>query len=444
MARKARDSRAKIEIRRAREFIAPTTQNYGFVPDPKKSKGCWVWNIDGEKYFDAHSGPGVFNIGHKHPKFVAAMCEGIYKMFGFGANEYPNRESNDLAEKLISISPGNFKKRVFFCSSGTESVEAAIRAAQIHRLTPTMMAFEKTFHGRTSGARTLTDRAHVTKYSYPAFPVIRLPFPEEGSEMGDPLIFMKHVRRMLSAVNLGEVAALFWEPIQGEGGIRITSRPAFKALMDEIIAPKKILLVADEVQTFSRTGKWFAAEHYDVEPDIICLAKALGGGAPIGATIMRSEVCWPEGGLYSNTFGGNPFCSACALKTLEIMEKENLITRAENLGELFHQKFYKAASSGCVDLYTTHYVSTSGVAIYIVSGGLGLMRKIVFSKFGNNEPVPEFRDRVKEEAFRRRILLMPAGDSALRIMPPLVVSEQEIKWLANELAEAIIAVVKTG
>ena len=419
------------ERKRAKKLIAPTTQNFDFAPSITRGvTSCWIKDEDGVAYFDAHSGPGVFNIGHRHPALEEVKRKVV---FGYGANEYPSHESNELAEKLVSLSPGNFDKRVFFSSSGTESVEAAIRAAQIYRRSPTMMAFEGAFHGRTSGARTLTDRAHVTRYSYPAFPVIRLPFPEALTEMGNPDNFMKCVRRMLATKNLGEVAALFWEPIQGEGGIRVTSHEAFKALMNEIILPNGILLVADEVQTFSRTGKWFASEHFGFSPDIICVAKALGGGAPIGATIMREGVCWPEGGLYSNTWGGNPFCCACALATLDVLKNENLIERSDMLGHTFEKVFTK-------ELF--RLVGNINGVVNISTAGMGLMCRIDF-KDPRGNPLTDLRNKAKKEAFNRRILLMSAGDSALRVMPPLVVSEEEIKWLARELTESIASAIKS-
>ncbi len=418
------------ESKRAKKLIAPTTQNFDFVPGITRGvTSCWVKNEDGAAYFDAHSGPGVFNIGHRHPALEEVKRTAV---FGYGANEYPSDESNKLAERLASLSPGNFDKRVFFSSSGTESVEAAIRAAQVHKRSPTMMAFEGAFHGRTLGARTLTDRAHVTRYSYPAFPVIRLPFPEERTEMGRADNFMKCVRRMLATKNLEEVAAIFWEPIQGEGGVRITSLPAFKALMNEIILPNRILLVADEVQTFSRTGKWFASEHFDVQPDIICVAKALGGGAPIGATIMREGVCWPEGGLYSNTWGGNPFCCACALATLDVLKNENLVGRSGVIGKIFRAVFDNALSE---------LVKNKRHNAKIEVSGMGLMLRIDFKDLEGN-PLTDLRNKVKKEAFNRRILLMSAGDSALRVMPPLVVSEEEIRGLARELAESVASAVK--
>lgn len=429
-----------IEI--SKQTIAPTTQNFSFVPGitPLGTPPCWIMGEDGNLYFDANSGPGVFSIGHRRLEIERVKAD---VRFGFGANEYPNYESVKLAERLIALSPGGFDKKIFFCSSGTESVEAAIRAAQIYRRTPIMMAFEKAFHGRTYGARTLTSRKHVTKFSYPAFPVIHLPFPEAETEMGNPLTFMKHVKRQLATVNLNEVAALFWEPVQGEGGIRFTSRDAFEALMEEIIVPNNILLVDDEVQTFSRTGKWFAAEHFGVNPDIICMAKALGSGAKIGVTIMRADVCWPEGGLYSNTWGGDAFSSACALKTLDIMEEENLISKAERLGDLFLKELAEAISeTGGEKSFKQKLVYFHGKLIGIVSKGMGLMRKIEFIGREDDGPATEFRQLFIEETLNRRILLMPCGDSAVRVMPPLVVSENEIKWLAKELVNSIVSALE--
>ncbi|MEK7567134.1 MAG: aspartate aminotransferase family protein, partial [Patescibacteria group bacterium] len=428
---------------------APTTQDFSFVPSGI-AEGCWVWSIDGEKCFDSSSGPGVFNIGHNHPKLVEAMRD---VMPGFGANEYANPWFSKLSKKLCEITPGSFEKVVFPCSSGGEAVEAAIRAVELLAPTrPYFIHFEKAFHGRPKGARTLTNRLHANRGSRPAFPTILLPFPELGTDSKN---FMTDVKSRLRNHNANKISAVIWEPIQGEGGIRPTDPRCWKKFLKEIIYPNAIVLIADEVQTgFGRTGKMFACEYYGVEPDIICLAKGIANGEHLGVIVMNKKVCWPEGGLYSNTWGGDPRSVKSALVAIDIIEKEKLAKNAEEMGEIFHNSFTRnilkflprdyIAEGILWDNYSSdsrRFDRVTWGKIVVDFGGIGLMRRIQFED-KNDNPLPELRNRVREEARRRHILLLSCGDSAIRVMPPLVVSEEEIKWLAKELAESVATAVK--
>lgn len=435
--------RSQEIIEKTKKFGAPTTQDFSFVPSTR-AEGCWVRSVDGEKCFDASCGPGVFNIGHNHPKFARAMLGALP---GFGANEYPNPWAVELAEKLTHLTPGGFEKLVFFSNSGTEANEAAVRAVQIARPNrPYFIHFEKAFHGRTLGSRTLTNRLHVNLGSRPAFPEILLPFPEVNTEMGKPEVFLTHVKKQLSNYNLDEVAAIIWEPVQGEGGIRITDSFAWNAFLREFIYPNGIIIIADEVQTgFGRTGKWFACEHFRTFPDIITSAKGIGSGAHIGATIMKKDLCWPEGGLYSNTWGGDPLTSKAALITIGVIEEEKLVERAWELGQKLELRLeaeicsrIKPSSSMIEGTGGQHPAIKFFVGndVILALGGLGLMRYIRFED-ASRHPLTALRNAVRQEARKRSILMLGSGDSTLRIMPPLVIKEDEIQWLAENLADAI-------
>lgn len=435
-------SRKIIEL--AKRYCAPTTQDFSFVPSGR-AEGCWVWSVDGEKCFDASSGPGVFNIGHNHPKLVEAMRD---VMPGFGANEYPNEYFAELSKKLCEITPGSFAKKVFPCSSGGEAVEAAIRAVELlYPTRPYFIHFEKAFHGRPKGARTLTNRLHATHGSRPAFPTILLPFPELGTDVED---FMADVESRLRNYNIGEIGAVIWEPVQGEGGIRPTGSKCWDEFLKKFVYPSNIVLIADEVQTgFGRTGKMFACEHYGIEPDILCLAKGIANGEHLGVIVMNGKVCWPEGGLYSNTWGGDPRSAKSALVTIDIIEKEKLVENSEKMGDLFIDRFrgeaYEAiyADQRMLSLAHGHTLSSIFVngMLDIGFGGLGLMLRIKFEDEHGN-PLSELRNKVRDKARARHILLLSCGDSAIRVMPPLVVSKDEINWLAKELAESVATAIK--
>ncbi|MCY0860512.1 MAG: acetyl ornithine aminotransferase family protein [Sulfolobaceae archaeon] len=419
-------------IKESEEFLATTTREIPLVID--RGEGVWIYDVDGNKYLDFTSGIGVNNLGWpSHPEIIRVVEEQVKKLAHAAANDFFNVEQLELAKKLVNIAPGNFKKKVFYGNSGTEAIEAAIK---LSRTTGRkyLIAFLGAFHGRTFGSLSLT-ASKTTQRSQMApllSNVIHVPYPnpfrnpwhidgyEDPKELVNRTIeFIEdYVLKQLAPPE--EVAAIFAEPIQGEGGYIVPPKEFYPELR-KLVDKYGILLVDDEVQMgMGRTGKMFAVEHYNVAPDIITLAKALGGGImPIGATIFRADLDFKPG-QHSNTFGGNALACAVALKSIDLIE--GLLPHVQELEKVFRDEL-------------------QGIADDV--RGIGLAWGIEFVKdLKTKEPDAKTRDKVIEEALKLGLVLLPAGQSAIRLIPPLVISEEDAKEGVERLRKAINNVKK--
>lgn len=403
------------------------TRPYPFVMD--HGEGAMVYDTDGNRFLDVAAGIAVCSTGHSHPEVVKAIQEQSEKFLHMSSTDFYSIEQVQLAEKLAEKVPvKGLKKRVLFTNSGTESVEGAIKLSRYATRRKHLIAFYGSFHGRTLGSLSLTASKVVQRESFGPFlpEVTHLPYadcyhcPETFStsmcrtcglgELTDNII--KHT------VSPKEIAAVFVEPIQGEGGYIVPPRE-FLTRLRSFCDQYGILLVADEVQTgMGRTGKMFALEHFGIQADIICLAKGIASGLPLGAIVAGDNVMnWPPGS-HASTFGGNPVACAASLKTIELLDKE-IIKNAEIQGKHLKHRLVELLNK---------YESVGDVR------GLGLMVGMEFVKDKKSKlPDAQLRDKVIDQAFEKGILLLGCGNSTLRFCPPLVIQKPQIDFLVDTL-----------
>lgn len=406
---------------KAREIIgqdcnimsACAARPYPLVVD--SAKGSIIRDIDGKEYIDLVAGIAVMNAGYSNPEVEAAISAQLEKMTHCGYGDFFAEPPLRLAKKLEKLSGYS---KVFFCNSGTEAVEAAIKLAFWKTNRQGLISFYNAFHGRTLGSLSLTCSKVRQKEHFPAFRTahshyaycyrcpLKLEYPSCGIECGkelENLIF----RRDLSPE---DTAAVFVEPVQGEGGY-IVPPPEFHKEVRQICTDNDVLLVSDEVQTGCfRTGPFLALENFGVRAEISCLAKALGAGLPMGAMLADRELMdWPPG-VHSNTFGGNLIASAASLASLEFLERENTENRVKELGSYIKQRLEELQDN---------FPCIGDVR------GLGLMIGLEIVK-PDKSIDPSTRDKILNEAFKEKILLLPCGDSVIRFSPPLVITAEEL------------------
>ncbi|MCE2731773.1 MAG: aminotransferase class III-fold pyridoxal phosphate-dependent enzyme [Flammeovirgaceae bacterium] len=285
-----------------------------FPIEPVKASGSWLWDVNNKKYLDLYGGHAVISIGHNHPHFVARLTEQLHKI-SFYSNSVKNTLQEELADKLGQLS-GYPTYQLFLCNSGAEANENAIKLASFVTGRKKVIAFQKAFHGRTSGAVAVTDNKKIVAPFNAVHEVIFLP-------LNDVAALHQHIDET--------VAAVLIEGIQGVGGIYIPEA-SFLQQLSAICKKNGTLLIADEVQSgYGRTGKFFAHQHADSQPDLITVAKGMGNGFPIGGVLIHPSI-QPWSGMLGTTFGGNYLACAAALAVLEVIEKENLMHHAQKIG----------------------------------------------------------------------------------------------------------------
>ena len=395
--------KASALIARDAKAMSPSfTRTYPFVMD--HGKGCWVTDVDGNRFLDFTAGIAVVTTGHSHPRVVAAIEEQARRFLHMSGTDFYYRSEIELAERLEArILPGTPAK-VFFTNSGAEAIEGAMKLARYATGRPSYIAFIGGFHGRTFGALSLTaSKASQRRRFAPLLSsVFHAPFPTASRGVTTDET-MAHLEELFGTIAPAEsVAAVFVEPIQGEGGYLVPPDD-FLPRLRELTAKNGILLVADEVQSgMGRTGQLLAVEHWDVEPDIVCLAKGVASGLPLGAFIARAEqMSWPPGS-HGSTFGGNPLACAAGLVTLDLLE-EGLMENAARVGAQLQDGLREIAAS--------HSEITD-------VRGLGLMLAFELR-------TAEGAARVVQSAFEHGLLLLTAGSRAVRICPPLVLDSDE-------------------
>jgi 4-aminobutyrate aminotransferase len=391
--------------------------------------GAMAEDVDGNRYIDFMAGIAVTSTGYNHPKVVQAIQDAAGRFLHICGTDFYFDGFARLAERLGRAAPGSSRKRVFLSNSGTEAVEGAIKLARYHTRRPALIAFHGSFHGRSYGAMSLTSsKAKQRSHFGPFLPeVYHVNYPNPYRSPGaDP---MAVARESLGAIeqlfdrqlNPEDVAGIFVEPIQGEGGYVIPPLGFLRGLR-KICDRYGILLVADEVQSgVGRTGKMWACDWEDVEPDILITAKGLGSGMPIGAFIAKDSVMTWTAGAHGSTFGGNPVSCAAALATLDIVE--GLLPHVQSMGERL--------LAGARRLQERYSVigDVRGRGLMI---GVELVKDPV-----TREPYPELVDRLTERAFKRGLLLLGAGKSVIRLAPPLVLDEYDVDTGLDILAECL-------
>jgi 4-aminobutyrate aminotransferase len=385
------------------QYLSPSyTRAYPLVA--ASGQGATIEDVDGNRYLDFTAGIAVVATGHCHPKVVEAIQSQASRLIHMSGTDFYYQPQIDLAERLAKGAPGSKPKKVFFTNSGAEAVEAALKLARYHTGRQRVIAFIGAFHGRTFGAMSLSGSKLQHRRGFePLVPEIHhVPY-------GDCDWIENKLFRHIAPPE--EVAAIFVEPIQGEGGY-IVPATDFHPRLRQICDRHGILLVADEVQTgMGRTGLMFAIEHWDVVPDIICLAKGIASGMPLGAMIASSDVMSWTRGSHASTFGGNPVSCRAALATLDLLEAEFIANARDRGNELI---------AGLREL-------ARDCALFGEVRGLGLMVGIdIVPPPASSEPASSWRDRIVHQAFLRGLLLLGCGDRTVRFCPPLCITSRQV------------------
>src|SRR6266702_3601366 len=313
-----------------------------------KAEDAVLEDVDGNRYIDFAGGIGCNNVGHRRPSVLSAIREQLDRFLHACVQVTPYESYVRLAERMNELTPGKFPKKTLFVNSGAEAIENAVKIARAHTGRSGIIAFEDAFHGRTMMTLALTSKTHPYKAGFAPFPsdVYRIPYAycyRCSYSLRYPscdVFCASHLEDTFKRVVAAEeVAAVIAEPVLGEGGFVVPPKEFFRILID-FCHNHGVLFIADEVQSgFGRTGKLFASEHYGIEPDIVVTAKSLGGGVPLAAVTGRSEIMDAPGpGGLGGTFAGNPLSCAAALAVLDIFERENLLDRANELGERFQKR----------------------------------------------------------------------------------------------------------
>jgi len=418
-------------LERAQKAIATSTQDRDVYPvvDHTRGHGVWLYDLEGNEYLDITSGVAVRALGLRPPgiqEFERRIGDVVEELPG---QDFDNIPQILLAERLASTAPGDFDKQVFFTTSGARAIETAMKAAMDQTGRQRFVAFRPAFHGRTGYALALTASKAIQKEGFPqGVDVIRTPYayPYRCPLGTDPDVCAEYSLGMLRDALLDEgtdVAAIVFEAVAGEGGI-IVPPAAFLAGLREIADEYGAVLIADEVQAgLGRTGKWWASEYAGIAPDMICTAKALGGGYPLGATIGRAPL-FTSAARHSETFSAEPRAALLALFVLRCVEEQGLVEHAATLGaamlKRLRQKFERIEQVGEVR-------------------GLGLMQGIEFVEDSRTKrPATELRNRVvKNCVFKQRLWILGAGRSSIRLLPALIMDEEQANEAIDRLERAI-------
>ena len=416
-----------------RHYVSPSyTRSYPLVA--RRGRGVIVEDVDGNEFLDFSAGIAVVSTGHCHPEVVAAIQKQAGELIHMSGTDFYYEQLVTLAERLSQVAPMPGPHKFYYGNSGAEAIEGALKLARYHTRRQNIIAFYGAFHGRTMGALSLTASKPQQRRRFaplvPGVTHVRYPDVYRGCAGGAQeaeafaLGCARFIEDKLFKTTLPpeEVAAIFVEPIQGEGGY-IVAPPVFLQELRRICDRHGILLVMDEVQSGAgRTGKWWAIEHSGVEPDIVCIAKGIASGMPLGITMTKAEIMDWVPGSHASTFGGNPVCIAAALATMDVLERE-AIRNAEVVGQHIMER-----------------IADWPQRLPLVGDvrGLGLMIgvEIVTDKQAKTQGGAE-RDRIIELAFERGILFLGAGPSSIRLAPPLIVTKEQADIAMDVLEECI-------
>jgi len=388
-------------------------------------KGALVTDVDGNQFIDLTGGWGCLAVGHTHKKVVAAVKDQAEKYLHTDFTAVPYEPLVDLAEKLVKLAPGDTPKAAAFFNSGAEAIENAVKIARAHTKRPAIIVFENAFHGRTLLTMTMTHKAMPYKYRFGPFApeIYRLPFPSLSHPMANIEDFEKI---LVNIVTPESVAAIVIEPIQGEGGFNVPQE-GFLEYLRKLTNKYGMLLVTDEIQSgIGRTGKFFAIENWDIEPDIICLAKSLAAGLPLSAVIAKKEITDSlPGGCIGGTYVGNPVACRAALEVIKIIEEEHLLERALKIGEKLKERFLKMKDK---------YSLIGDVR------GIGAMIAIELVKDQNTkEPAAQETAQIVQECIKNGVFVPTAGinKNLLRMLVSLEITDEQLDEALDVLEKAV-------
>ena len=394
-----------------------------------KAKNAEVWDVEGKRYIDFAGGIGVLNTGHLHAKVQAAVAEQLNRFSHTSYSIIPYESYVSVAEKLNQLTPGNFAKKTAFFSTGAEAVENAIKVARAATGRPGVIAFGGAFHGRTMLGMALTGKVAPYKIGFGPFvgEIYHAAYPNamHGVSVEDSLASIEKLFKF--DIEAKRVAAIIFEPVQGEGGFNIAPTEWVVALR-QLCDTHGILLIADEVQAgFARTGKLFAMEHYPVAPDLTTMAKSLAGGFPLSALVGKAELMDVSApGALGGTYAGSPLGLAAAAAVIEVIQEENLLERSNKLGDLLKEKLHslKQEIPQIADIR-----------------GLGAMVAVEFNQPGSHAPDAEFTKKVQTKALESGLILLTCGvyGNVLRFLFPLTIEDEIFAEALAKLEAALKA-----
>ena len=424
--------KAQEILNRDAKYISPSyTRSYPLVV--ARGYGAMLEDVDGNTFLDFNAGVAVAALGYAHPEIAEVIAQQAREFVHISGTDYYYPHQTALAEKLTQVTPGSFAKKVHYGNSGAEAMEGALKAVMYATGRNKFIAFRGAFHGRTFGTLSLTasraaqrrgfgpqalDVTHVPFANPIRFPLVR----NEGESVGQRVARYIEQTIFKTTVAPEDCAAIVVEPIQGEGGY-VVPPSDFLPELRRICDDHGIALIVDEVQSgMGRTGKLWAVEHFGVVPDVMCMAKAIGGGLPLGVTLAREELMRWHVGAHASTFGGNPVAIAAAMKTFEILEN-GVMKNAAEMGDYMMDRLR--------ELQEKHK------AIAQVRG-LGLMIGVEIAHDREaNEPWTELRDKIVIECFNRGLVIQGAGESAIRFSPPLIVNREQVDFAVDTVNRVI-------
>ena len=425
-----------IALMKRREAAVPRAPYNTLPVFAASAEGATLTDVDGNRYIDFAGGIGCLNVGHQAPRVTAAIKDQLEKHLHLCFAVTPYEGYVAVAEKLNALAPGNFPKKTILLNTGAEAVENAVKIARAYTKRPAIICFEDAFHGRTLMAMSLTSKAHPYKAGFEPFAsdVYRIPYAYAYRAGGETTAeaFAHHLENAFKRnVAAESVAAVIAEPVLGEGGFVVPPRDYFKALQ-AICRKHGILFIADEVQSgFARTGKWFASEHFGIEPDLITMAKSLGGGMPIAAVTGRAEIMdAPAVGGLGGTYCGHPLSCAAALAAIETIEKDGLLARSTAIGKHFE----KRAKS-----WQQKWPLIGDIR------GLGGMCAIELVRNSETrEPADTETKQVSEFCYKHGLITITAGtfNNVIRILVPLVIADEQFDEGLDVVEAALAAVAE--
>ncbi len=428
--------RAAAAVAHDDRVISPSyTRSYPLVA--KSGRGIRITDVDGNEFLDFAAGIAVNSTGHCHPEVVAAIQKQAAELIHISGTDFYYESMTQLADRLSAVAPMEGPHRFYYGNSGAEAVECALKIARYHTKRQHVISFFGAFHGRTMGALSLTGSKPQQKRRFaplvPGVTHIEYPYTYRGCTGGPQeqekfaLGCARYIEEKLFKKILPpeEVAAIFVEPIQGEGGY-VVAPTNFLQELRAICDRHGILLVADEVQSGAgRTGKWWAIEHSGVQPDIVCMAKGIASGMPLGICMTKAEIMDWVPGSHASTFGGNPIAIASALATMDILEREGIANAAEVGGTMLDR--------------LKGWTKTHSLVGEVRGRGLMIGIELVLDK-ETREPAAALRNRVETLCFEKGLLILGCGETSLRLCPPLIVNEEEATVALDILEEALTQV----
>ena len=427
--------KAKEIVAADEQYVNPSYPRPSYKLVAERASGVWIEDPDGNVFLDCNAGVAVCSTGHCHAEVVQAIQEQAANLIHLCGTDFYYRHMPELAKKLDEITPVPGPTKTHFANSGTEAVETALKVAMHHTGRQKFISFYGSFHGRTLGSLSLTSSKARQRSGFKrqALDVVHAPYPNafrpmlpvsENVSVGQASLNWIENILFKTTTPPEEVAGIVVEVIQGEGGY-VPAPADFLQGLRRICDEHGIVLIVDEVQSgMGRTGKMWASNHYDLKPDVLCSAKGIGSGMPIGVTVARADIMDWKPGAHASTFGGNPVCIAAALKTIELLEG-GLLDNAAEVGQYLQD--------GLKQLMTK-YDCIGDVR------GLGMMLGVEFIEDKKTlNPAPELRDRIEHACFERGLIVLGCGTNSIRWSPPLVLTKENVDVALEIFEDAIKA-----